>query len=276
MITKRFFLLVALMVSVHVSSSHAQIWKKVQNSIEEKASNKIDDVLNGKKRTDGTQENTAEPTERPIPTGLEEVYAFQPGDSVIFATDFAHDNKGRMPKRWKSSGSGSVASVEGAPGNWLALAEQSTYKIDSLFDTPENFTIEFDLVTRSSESADIGSMSFGFARDNSVAKQLLDAYNGNAITNTQLHFHNQEITNASSDTEKYITVDFPFANYSNATLHVAIAVEGDILSVYINKTKVLDTGMFNQDAPKFFYITAPYSYEQQSQVYFGNFVMATN
>lgn len=119
-------------------------------------------------------------------------------------------------------------------------------------------------------------MSFGFARDNSVKNHLLDAYNGNAITNTQLHFHNQEVTNASSDTENYITLDFPFANYANALLHVAIAVEGDILSVYINKTKVLDTRMFNKDVPKFFYITAPYSYEQQSQVYFGNFVMTTN
>ena len=273
---KQLFLLAALMFFVHVSSSHAQIWKKVQNSLEEKASNKLDDVLNGKKRTEGSQQSTAESTERSNAPRLEEVYAFQPGDSVIFATDFVNDTKGRMPKRWKSSGSGSVASVEGLSGNWLALAEQSTYKIDSLFDTPDNFTIEFDLVTRSSESADIGSMSFGFARDNSVKNQLLDAYNGNAITNTQLHFHNQEVTNASSDTENYTTLDFPLANYANALLHVAIAVEGDILSVYINKNKVLDTRMFNKEVPKFFYVTAPFSYEQQSQVYFGNFVMATD
>jgi|SRR5690606_9055589 len=275
MFPKRLFLIPVLMLFVHVSSSHAQIWKKVQNTIEEKASNKIDDVLSGKKQTESTPQNRAG-AEKPATSNAEEFYAFQPGDSVIFATDFAHDTKGRMAKRWKSSGSGSVASIEGVPGNWLALAEQSTYKIDSLFDTPENFTIEFDLVTRSNESADIGSMSFGFARDNSVANHLLDAYNGNAITNTQLHFHNQEITNASSDTKNYITIDFPFANYSNAVLHVAIAVEGDILSIYINKSKVLDTRMFNKDVPKFFYITAPFSYEQQSQVYFGNFVMATD
>lgn len=276
MFTEKLLLIAALMFFVHVSSSHAQIWKKVQNSLEEKASNKIDDVLSGKKRTEGNSQNTVGSTERQTPSNLQEVYAFQPGDSVIFATDFVYDAKGRMPKRWKSSGSGSVASVEGIAGNWVALAEQSTYKIDSLFNTPDNFTIEFDLVTRSSESADIGSMSFGFARDNSVKNQLLDAYNGNAITNTQLHFHNQEVTNASSDTENHITLDFPFANYANAVLHVAIAVEGEILSVYVNKNKVLDTRMFNQNVPKFFYITAPYSYEQQSQVYFGNFVMATN
>src|SRR5690606_5018139 len=122
----------------------------------------------------------------------------------------------------------------------------------------------------------LGSITLRFYSDNSVTNQPLYANNGNAITNTQLHFHNQEITNASSDTKNYITLDFPFANYSNAVLHVAIAVEGDILSIYINKSKVLDTRMFNKDAPKFFYITAPYSYEQQSQVYFGNFVMATN
>gem|GEM_PF-1765737 len=31
--------------------------------------------------------------------------------------------------------------------------------------------------------------------------------------------------------------------------------------------------MFKTNVPKFFYLTAPFSYDQELKVYFGNFVM---
>lgn len=252
--------------------TQAQVWKKVQRTLEDKANKKIEDVLDGKssnaanQKTEGTSSQTA-----PV---VDEVYAFTPGGTVIFESDFKADAAGRMAKKWKSSGSGSIVSIPDIPGKWLALTEKSTYKIDSLFNTPGAFTIEFDLMTRSAEAADIGSMSFGFARDNSVKNHLTDAYNGNAITNTQLHFHNREITSSSSDTKVYNSVKYPFANYANGLVHVAIEVEAESMRVYVNRSKVLDTKMFKVNVPKFFYLTAPYSYDQESKVYFGNFVMS--
>jgi hypothetical protein len=272
MTIKQLSAITLLGIFVQVSSLQAQIWKKVQRKIEEKANQKADDVINGKKSSannksdvEGSKDN------RPY---LEEVYSFTPGTKIIFESDFKYDAKGRMPKRWKSSGSGSVAAVSGMPGNWLALTENSTYKIDSLMSSPGNFTIEFDLITRSAETSDIGAMSFGFARDNSSRNGIYDGHNGNAITNTQLHFHNQEVINSSSDTDNYNTLDYPFASYSNSLIHVAISVEGENLRIYVDKAKVLDTKMFKPAATKFFYLTAPYSYDQGSKVYFGNFVMA--
>jgi hypothetical protein len=254
---------------IFVTTTQAQIWKKVQNTVENKANKKVDDLLNGKKN----KANSTVSTEKQSTMVLEEDYSFTPGSKIIFESDFRYDKKGSMPRKWKSSGSGSVAAVAEMPGNWLALSEKTTYKIDSLFKTPGNFTVEFDIVTRSDETADIGGMSFGFARDNSISNHLTDAYNGNAITNTQLHFHNQEIINSSSDTKIYSTLKFPFANFANSLMHVSIAVEGETMSVFVNKSKVLDTKMFRAAAPKFFYITAPYSYEQGSKVYFGNLQM---
>jgi hypothetical protein len=257
---------------IFVSTSQAQIWKKVQNTVENKANQKVGDLLNGKKRkSDGTTT-----VEKQNPTVLEEDYSFVPGSKLIFESDFKYDKKGIMPKKWKSSGSGSVAAVAEMPGNWLALSEKSTYKIDSLFNTPGNFTIEFDLITRSSETSDIGGMSFGFARDNSNSNHLTDAYNGNAITNTQLHFHNQEVINSSSDTKIYSTLKYPFANYANNLMHVSIAVQDETMRVFVNKSKVLDTKMFRPAMPKYFYLTAPFSYEPGAKVYFGNFAMMRN
>ncbi|MBG6234147.1 hypothetical protein IWX76_000702 [Pedobacter sp. CAN_A7] len=272
MTLKQLSVITLLSLFVQVTASQAQIWKKVQRKLEDKANQKVDDVLNGKKSS-GTNQSAVGGAKESRPY-VEEVYSFTPGTKIIFESDFKFDTKGLMPKKWKSSGSGSILSVADMPGKWLALAEQSTYKIDSLINNPGNFTVEFDILTRSAETADIGAMSFGFARDNASKNLLIDAHNGNAITNTQLHFHNQEVINSSSDTDKYNTLDYPFASYSNSLLHVAITVEGENMRVYIDKAKVLDTKMFKPAATKFFYITAPYSYEQGSKVYFGNFVMA--
>jgi len=275
MIFKKFIALALLGFFIAIIPSEAQIWNKVQKKLENKANEKVDDLLSGKKNTTADSQSSDNPSNQPEPY-IEEVYSFVPGDSIIFESDFKGDSPGRIAKKWKSSGSGSVTSISGIPGNWLALSAQSTYKIDSLFQTPENFTVEFDLILRSSETSDIGSMSFGFARDNSAKNQLLDAYNDNAITNTQLHFHNGDITTSSSDTEIYNSLDYPFANYSNGLIHVAITVEGETMLIFVNKTKVVDTKMFKKDVPKNFYITAPFSYDQESKAYFGNFVMATD
>ncbi|PRY55190.1 hypothetical protein B0I27_101158 [Arcticibacter pallidicorallinus] len=260
-----------LLLLSHVSTQ-AQVWKKMQRTLEDKANKKIEEVLDGKSSKTVNQ-SAGDPSAQNVPV-VDEVYAFTPGSAVIFESDFKTDASGRMAKKWKSSGSGSIVSIPDIPGKWLALSEKSTYKIDSLFNTPGAFTIEFDLITRSAEAADIGSMSFGFARDNSVKNHLTDAYNGNAIANIQLHFHNREVTSSSSDTKVFNNLKYPFANYANALIHVAIEVEGENMSVYINKSKVLDTKMFKTNVPKFFYLTAPFSYDQQSKVYFGNFVMA--
>ncbi|MFD2969113.1 hypothetical protein [Sphingobacterium bambusae] len=242
-------------------SASAQIWKKVQQKLENKVEQQIDQALDGKAET---KAGDAEPTTLP---NLEKTYSFLPGNTVFFRDNFENETFGRMPKKWKSSGGGSVEEAPGVPGKWLALAARTSYRLDSLLMLPENFTLEFDLFTQSVEARDIGSMSFGFARDNANRSYISDAYNDNAITSAQLHFHNKEVTNSSSDTKIYNPVKFPLNSYSNATLHVSIAVEGEHMRIYINKAKLLDTRMFKRDAIRYFYLSAPFSYNADAQVF---------
>lgn len=250
--------------------SYGQIWKKVQKKLEDKIDKKVDDVLAGREEHNTMSTGSGNAS---LPN-VEKIYSFSAGDSIIFADNFSADPVGRMAKHWASSGGGSVAIIDGMPGQWLALAPYTSYRIDSLLTLPEIFTIEFDLATRSMEAADIGSMSFGFGRDNSSRSYIMDAYNDNAITNTQLHFHNKEITNSSSDTKIYNPIKFPLGDFSNGILHVAIAVEGENMRVYVNKSKLLDTRMFNKDAIKYFYLSAPFDYKSDAEVFFGNFAIA--
>ncbi|GAA4802256.1 hypothetical protein GCM10023231_34030 [Olivibacter ginsenosidimutans] len=268
------FSLLCFAIVLNSQTSSAQIWKKVQQKLEEKVEKKVDDVLDGKKKSmeDTTEDGQATGVEA-VPN-MEERYSFTPGGTIIFADDFKHDQEGKMASYWKSSGGGSVVNVSSVPGNWLALAPNTTYRIDSLLEISANFTIEFDLLTRSVEAKDIGAMQIGFARDNSNRSYIMDAYNDNAITCMQLHFWNKEVTNSSSDTEIYNTLDFPLNNFSNGLLHVAITVEGQHMRIYVNKAKLLDTDMFKKDAVKYFYLSAPFDYKAGAKVFFSNFTWA--
>lgn len=195
-------------------------------------------------------------------------------EQILFEDNFENDEVGRMPKFWKSSGSGEVSVINGEIGNWLKLSPKTTYRIDSLIEIPRVFAISFDLVTRSDQARDIGAMLFGFSRDNAQSKYIMGASNRSATTSTQLHFWNRKITTASSATDIYDVQDFPLDSYSNKKFRVMIEVEHENMLVYIDGQKILDTKMFSKDDMKYFYLSSPFSYKSDAIVYFGNFKMS--
>src|SRR5690606_3206102 len=73
------------------TSTQAQFWNKIKQKVEDKAAEKVDDVLNGKEETDrSTSETTAN---RNIPY-IEEVFSFVPGETLLFEDQFIEDQKG--------------------------------------------------------------------------------------------------------------------------------------------------------------------------------------
>ncbi|MCH7408403.1 hypothetical protein MM239_03265 [Belliella sp. DSM 111904] len=188
---------------------------------------------------------------------------------IIFRDDFSNEELGAMPKLWKSSGGGAVVNEKGE--NWLELKANVTYRIDSLIDLPEDFEVSFDLLTKSDQARDIGAMRFGFGRDNSVRRYIMDAYNNNAITSTQIHFSNKKVTSSSSDTKLYTTDNFPLNSYANRLMKVRIQVKGENMIIFIDDEKLLDAAMFNKNSVKFFYLSAPFNYKNDARMYFKNF-----
>lgn len=202
-------------------------------------------------------------------------YNFVAGSNTFFTSDMSMTTIGAMPAKWKTSGSGQVVTFPGVQGKWLLMNEFTTYKIDSLLSMPEDFSIEFDIITRSLEVNDLLSFSFGFSHNNSISEYISDAYNGGAITSTTIHYWNKEIINSSSDTEIYNSIDFPLTAYANAIMHVSIEVKGTNMKVYLDKKKVLDTKMFLPDSvTKYFYMSTPTDLTHGAQIAVGNFVFS--
>ncbi|PWK18800.1 OmpA family protein [Maribacter polysiphoniae] len=77
-----------------------------------------------------------------------EIYSkfdFVPGDKILMADDFSLDNMGDFPSKWNTNGTGELASINGE--KWFKLAGKSIYIPDLPSNLPEDYTIEFDMLT---------------------------------------------------------------------------------------------------------------------------------
>ncbi len=80
-----------------------------------------------------------------------EIYSkfdFVPGDELLFFDDFSQDFVGDFPSRWNTNGSGELVKINNSSNKWLKLISGSnTMYIPDVTNLPEEFTLEFDMLT---------------------------------------------------------------------------------------------------------------------------------
>lgn len=264
--------------AIVATPAHAQLWKKLQKKLEDKASDKADNVLNGKQTqttstsTSGTGTSGTSGSSGRMPYE-EETFSFAAGSKLYYEDSLSNDVVGRMPKHWKTHSSGSVATVPGAPGKWLKMESNSSYRLDTLLEMPKNFTLEFDLLTRSDEAADLHSIHFGFSHDNSARSYIYGVESDGSALVTSLMFYYNDVSNKSYETNTENSLSFPLKNFSNSIIHVSIAVRGEEARVYINRSKLLDSRVFTPGTSKYFYISTN-SMNNNARAYISNLKIA--
>ncbi len=204
------------------------------------------------------------------PLIIDQVDDFVPGTEPLVRTDFANATIGSMPAGWKTNGSGDVVTVQGLPGKWLKLQNFASYKLAAPPRLPSRFTVQFDLVVATESTRDIGFIHAGFAKDNSVRTYLQDAYNDGAINAVTFGYAGDGGV-ASSATGYTHSVEMDMHGFANRVMHVSIAVDGDNERIYIDRTKIADARLFNNNVAKYFFLSAPVSTEHDAKVLFGNF-----
>lgn len=205
---------------------------------------------------------------------INEGFNFTPGSTVLVQDDFSQTPIGAMPREWKTNGSGTVVSVGGLEGQWLSLQSFATYKLETPPRLPDSFTIEFDLVIAADSTRDVSGMPFGFTADNSVRSYVQDAHNNSGIAVVTLGPQGGSSV-SSSATEYYHSFDFDYKPYANRVMHVSIAVDGNAMQVYLDRTKIADSQLFRDNPSKYFFISAPINIENGANVLFGNFRIAS-
>ncbi|MEO9076948.1 MAG: OmpA family protein [Gelidibacter sp.] len=270
----------ALISLFMIPSANAQVWKKLQKSAErtverklerkteketgkmmdsildpsQKSSTKKSTTNNSNSSTDnstsnngkGQKGNNASSDNKNISDDLE-VYSrfdFVPGDKVLFYDDFSQDFVGDFPSKWNTNGSGSVVKMHNVEGNWFEMKpSHSIFYIPDLKDLPEDYTIEFDILTQGlSNKTSSGAHLQIFLSDN----QGLNASSKNTVyssiplnnsSGSRIHSTNR-FNDKKGAIDSRISVNIMEELYNQP--HIAIAVTKNRYRLWVNERKLVD------------------------------------
>lgn len=259
-------LLSLLAFPTSASAQFRGLFDAVKGKVEQEVERKVQGTPGGPEAGSSGRRNTK--------LRINEGFNFTPGSVTLFEENFSGTSIGAMPEKWKTNGSGTVVSVDGLNGRWLSLQSFATYKLKHPPQLPDRFTIEFDVVYAADSTRDVSGMPFGFTADNSVRSYVQDAYNDAGIAVVTLGPSGGS-TVSSSATKYYHAYDFDFTPYANRVLRVSIAVDGDNMQVYLDRTKIADSQFFRSNPSKYFFISAPINLRAGAKVLFGNFRIAS-
>lgn len=75
-------------------------------------------------------------------------FDFVPGNKLLFFDDFSNDFIGDFPAKWNTNSGGEVVTINDDPKRWLHLQSgSSTTYVPNMEGLPEEYTIEFDILT---------------------------------------------------------------------------------------------------------------------------------
>ncbi len=168
-------------------------------------------------------------------------YDFIPGDQVILFEDFSQDAVGDFPALWTTNGSGEVRTLNNFSGNWLYLnSESSVYNLMKDLILPDNFILEFDVVSSpAEEGGDYFSFSVSLfqSEDDYLDDRLFPGTGGFHVECSSDHWGVQGYADDADGTDGRTEIAALDVNKSN---HVILWVQKRRLRIYHKGQKALD------------------------------------
>ena len=169
-------------------------------------------------------------------------YDFVPGDKLLFFDDFAQDFIGDFPSKWNTNGSGELVKTNDSSSKWLKLISGSnTLYIPDVTNLPEEFTIEFDLLTQGLDSKTSSQSYFKIlVSDNNTFDKN---NNFGAVEIPFCQFIALGIiveNNINGKREIRNTIQVDIREQITKKNHVSIAVNKQRLRFWLNESKFVD------------------------------------
>lgn len=174
-------------------------------------------------------------------------FDYVPGDNLLFFDDFANDFVGDFPARWNTNGSGEVVTVNNNPQKWLKLVQgHSIHYMPDISDLPEDYTIEFDLLTRGIDQKTSSGAGLTVQLDNDDGFRDGSQYGSVFIPIGQYGAFDIRVRNYAAGVGSEISSGIK-ADIREAVLnqpHISIAVNGQRFRLWINEHKHVDIPRF--------------------------------
>jgi len=172
-------------------------------------------------------------------------YDFVPGDRLILYDDFSVDNIGDFPAKWNTNGSGEVVTLDDSPDKWLKLSNRTIYVPDLPETLPEEYTIEFDMITTGldKKTSSTARLKLSLDDNNSLRKGRNYAEMGIPMAqyiDAGVYVYNY--FNGENSVQNYIKKDV--RNDILQLAHVAVAVNGKRYRMWMNERKLVDLPRF--------------------------------
>ena len=211
---------------------------------------KAPNTTGGQEGNDGNSNNgsnTNTPSGKSGPKTLKVYtnYDFVPGNRLILYDDFSVDNIGDFPAKWNTNGSGEVVTLDDSPDKWLKLSNRSVYVPDLPETLPEDYTIEFDMITTGLDRkvSSTARLKLILEDNNSLRRgynyaemgiPLAQYIDGGVYVNNYF--------NGNNTVNNYIKKDV--RNDVIELAHVAVAVNGKRFRMWMNERKLVDLPRF--------------------------------
>ncbi|MFT3981251.1 MAG: OmpA family protein [Ferruginibacter sp.] len=99
-------------------------------------------------------------------------FDFVPGEKLLAAEDFSQDAIGDFPAKWNTNGSGEIVTTNAKEGRFLMTQKEVVFYPEWIKDLPDNFTLEFDLLSTEKFSYYSGFLNVGFSTSTNVGSDF--------------------------------------------------------------------------------------------------------
>lgn len=271
---KSIFIIISIFIAFSFSSyTSAQfdlkkkIIKKADKELNKAADDAIDDTFETIKKAGGDEDpkntptnNEAKKTEELVVETNSSIdlqdgekqeelkvyskFTFVPGSKTIFFDDFSEYEVGDFPESWGTNGSGEIISTNLYEGKWFSLVSRSGYLPNIKGPLPDQYTIEFDLVTDGYKKGGSNSwLSLAFIPKAKYTKGTAGSYAELRMLLKEPGRESLEASNFGSEaTNRFSSqINFKYSDKLNTKIHFSLAVKNQRLQIWLDEAKIVDS-----------------------------------
>jgi OmpA-OmpF porin, OOP family len=174
-------------------------------------------------------------------------FDFVSGEKVLAFDDFSTTNVGDFPLGWNTNSTAEIVKVGDNPNKWLFMSKDGFFQPDYVKDLPENFTLEFDVLTRYNSNNLLTYSLYLSSVAGNVKQDLANRYITNGIyfnwrpgikSGGYILYENSEKSGENKDLN---IEQFEASDITEPILaKISIWRQKSRLRMYVNQTKVLD------------------------------------
>lgn len=227
----------------------------------------VDNGISGKKKKNKNNTGNEEAVNTNEETGLEKnntplslqsysKFDFVPGEKLVAAEDFSQDGIGDFPDKWNTNGSGEIVTTNKSAGRFLMTQKEVIFYPEWIKNLPDNFTLEFDLMSTDKFSYYSGAFFAGFTTYENIGNGFgkFARFGNGRLENGggfEVGFHPENAASNMGSTSFYSTnkgaevlkndvAQDKFISPERTKIHISIWRQRNRVRVYMDDKKVWD------------------------------------